>query len=202
MVSLVADKLKRQWLWKRFTLVLKTNCLRGSWIRLSKPSSCRSSLLNKHLQESHTLPSKAWSFPWQLWYAVLVTLQEFHDCQSDDLGHKPHWLSWYYSNGAALEHPVHVLILMRFWSWKLRLPGRIFLVEKWSLWTHFVSKNGPPLEIWSRSCKYMQIRKTVSGIFNTCKEVFALSTAPTVPHILFPISLTGWEVLPWDSGRC
>ena len=162
---MVADKLKRQWLWERLTLVLKTNCLRGSWLRLSKPSSCRSSLLNKHLQESHMLPWKAWLFPWQLWYAVLVTLQVFHDCQWDNLGHMPHWLSWYYSNRAAWEHLVHVLILMRMCCHeililKFWLPGRKFSVQNGrpgpilSVKTVYVHV---PLEIWSRSCKFMQI---------------------------------------------
>jgi len=44
--------------------------------------------------------------------------------------------------------------------------------------------------------------KTACGTFNTCKEVFSLSTAPTFPHILVPIwslSLTAWEVLFWDT---
>ena len=58
-------------------------------------------------------------------------------------------------------------------------------------------KNGPFLENWSESCK------SGSGTFNTCKEVFSLSTAPTVPHVLVPVwslSLTGWELLSWDSA--
>jgi len=49
----------------------------------------------------------------------------------------------------------------------------------------------------------MQIGKTVCGTFNTCKAVFSLSTASTFPYILVPIwslSLTGWEVLSWDSA--
>ena len=44
----------------------------------------------------------------------------------------------------------------------------------------------------------MQIQKTVCRTFNTWKEVFSLSTAPTFPHILVPIwslSLPRWEVL-------
>ena len=35
------------------------------------------------------------------------------------------------------------------------------------------------------------------------KEVFSFSTAPTVLHVLVPVwslSLTGWEVLFWDSA--
>ena len=52
--------------------------------------------------------------------------------------------------------------------------------------------------------RVMQIGKAVSGTFNTCKEVLSLSTAPTFPHILVPVwslSLTGWEVLCWDSAK-
>ena len=50
----------------------------------------------------------------------------------------------------------------------------------------------------------MQVGKPVSGTLNTCKEVFSLSTAPTFPHVLVPVwslSLTGWELLSWDSAR-
>ena len=45
--------------------------------------------------------------------------------------------------------------------------------------------------------------KDIQWYINTCKEVFSLSTAPTVPHILVPVwslSLTGWELLYCDSA--
>jgi len=76
---------------------------------------------------------------------------------------------------------------------------------------NFQWKNGPSGPIFSLKwsapgnlVRVMQIGKTVCGTFNTYKEVFSLSTAPTFPHILVPIwnlSLTGWEVLSWDSAR-
>ena len=74
-------------------------------------------------------------------------------------------------------------------------------MEKWSPRTHFFSKSGPCLEIWSESCKLE--RQSVIHLIHVRKEVFSLSTAPTVPHVLVPVwsfSLTGWEVLSWDSA--
>ena len=46
----------------------------------------------------------------------------------------------------------------------------------------------------------MQIGKTVCGTFNTCKEVFSLSTAPTFPHILAPIGAFLWLVGKFSAG--
>ena len=71
---------------------------------------------------------------------------------------------------------------------------------------NFQQKNGHPgpLSVPGNSVQVMQIGKTVSGTLNTCKEVFSISTAPTFPLILLPVwslSLTGWELLSWDSAR-
>jgi len=40
----------------------------------------------------------------------------------------------------------------------------------------------------------MQIGKTVSGTFNTCKKVFSLSTAPKLHTSLFPSGAVLWLV--------
>ena len=78
-------------------------------------------------------------------------------------------------------------------------PDRNFQWKNGPPRTHFFRKNGGNLvQVIMR-----QIGKTVCGTFNTCKEVFSLSTASIFPYILVPIcslSLTGWEVLSWDSA--
>ena len=99
----------------------------------------------------------------------------------------------FWIKACSVKNPV--VLSPEFWSWKFWSPGPKFSLEKWSPRTHFFGKSGLPLEIWSGSCKL----ETVSGTFNTCKEVFSLSTVPTVPHILvliWSLSLTGWPPLP------
>ena len=76
-----------------------------------------------------------------------------------------------------------------FWSWKFGPPDRNFQWKNGPPGPFFFGKNGLPLEIWSG---------LVCCTFNTWKEVFSLSTAPTFPHILVSIwnlSLPCWEVL-------
>ena len=60
---------------ERFTLVLKTNCLRGSWFRIIETIILQI-LTAKQTSASHMLPSKAWVFPWHFWlcsYSDLFT---------------------------------------------------------------------------------------------------------------------------------
>jgi len=67
-----------------------------------------------------------------------------------------------------------------------------FSVETWSHRTRFFGKSGPPL-VW-----VVQIGKTASDTFNTCKEAFSLCYCSAFPHTLAPVwnlSLTSWEVL-------
>ena len=71
----------------------------------------------------------------------------------------------------------------RNFQWKNFPPGPIFSVKMVRPW-----KFGPG----HADSQHVRIK------------VFSLYTAPTFPHILVPIwslSLTGWEVLSWDSTR-
>jgi len=108
----------------------------------------------------------------------------------DVMEHLTHSLQTSYKDCHQNFGPENFSPPVRNFQWKNVLPGPFFF-----------SKNGPSLEIWSESCKFE--RQSVVHLIHVRKSFpcllllqFHTSLVP-----IWSLSLTGWEVLSWDSAR-